>query len=113
MNQMRFQKPATKNQISRPTQVILTGLRSAVIGPNLIYEAYRTVVPTVIVGMEYNVRIRLLEGNIETLQAPVIVIPPGTLCEIQSQGDIAIMFCDVAGDNYADIELQGVEKSIQ
>jgi len=113
MNQMRFQKPATKHQISRPTQVILTGLRSAVIGPNLIYEAYRTVVPTVIVGMKSNVRIRVLEGNNEALQDPVILIPPGTLCEIQSQGDIAILFCDAAGDNYADIELQDIEKSIQ
>ena len=100
-----FQKPAAKASQPRPTRVILTGVRSAVIGPNIIIDAYRTAVATIIVGLDSDVALRVKDNSdVEANYNPVVLIPPSTFCELQSDGEIAIIFCDALSDDYNQVD---------
>lgn len=95
-------------------RVVLTGVRSAFIGPNLIFEAHRTAVATIVIGLDADLALRWIEDEgAEKGRYPVIVIPPGTLCDLQADGDIALLFCDALRDNYSEIDLSGIEQKIQ
>lgn len=91
------------------TRVVLTGKRSAFIGPNLTFSTYRPAVATIVVGLSSNVRARLGEGRpIEDDQQPVVILPPGGLCELESSGDVAVLFCDALCDDITEIDLREV-----
>jgi len=92
-----------------PTRIILTGQRSAFIGPNLIFEAYRTAVATIIVGLDSGVTVSWLEDDYAPdTHHSVVIIPPGTLCELRATGSIAALFCDGLHDDYSGVDLQPI-----
>lgn len=107
MNQTNFQELATKQSIRAPTRVVLTGARSAFIGPNLIFEPYRTAVATILVGLDDDIVLRRPADDVDGLvKRPVVVVPPDTPCELQSHGPIAILFCDALSDNFTEMVQQ-------
>lgn len=113
MSRRRFQKPAAPPSSGAPTRIVLTGARSAFIGPNLIVEPYRTAVATIVVGLDSDISLRRVEGAIvDARPTPVVVIPPDTLCELQADGGIALLFCDALSDDYSAIDLRGSKDQI-
>ena len=109
----RFQKPATAEQLPQPSRVILTGARSAFIGPNLIFETYRTAVATIVIGLDEDISLRWIEDDdSRDNHHPIAVIPPGTLCELQAKGDIAALFCDALSDDISKIDLRSINRKI-
>lgn len=110
MNQKSFQKPATGQ---RPTRIVLTGTRSAFIGPNWVLEPFRTAVATIIIGLDTEPTLHRIENrNAENARHPVFVIPPRTLCKLQAEGDIAILFCDALRDDYSEIDYKSLARKI-
>lgn len=113
MTQHSFQKPAKEQTFSHPTRVVLSGVRGAVIGPNLIFEAYRTAVATIVIGLDADIALHLIEdSDTEGSHHSVVVIPPGTLCELSADGDIAVLFCDPLSDDFSEIDLRGIDGKI-
>lgn len=113
VNQDEFQKLATAEQLPQPSRVVLTGTRSAFIGPNLIFEAHRTAVATIVIGLDADISVRWIEDDDSwDSRHPVVVIPPGTLCELQAKGRIAALFCDALCDDVSEIDLRGIDRKI-
>ncbi len=113
VSQDGFQKPAIGQQLLQPTRVILTGKRSAFIGPNLIIEAFRTAVATIVIGLDQDISVRWIEDNDEQDDHhPVVIISPGILCELQAKGEIAILFCDALCDDVFKINLESIDRNI-
>lgn len=109
-----FQEPAKKSATTSPVRIVLTGSRSAFIGPNLILEPYRTAVATILVGLDYDVSVSLIEEVEQRAKShPIMVIPPDTLCEVSADGDIALIFCDAIADVYSEIDLRGLGAQIE
>ena len=107
MSRRRFQEPAAQQPSDTPTRIVLTGARSAFIGPHLIVEPYRTAVATIVVGLDGDLSLRRVEdADVDTRPTPVVVVPPDTLCELHAVGDIALLFCDALRDDCSAIDLR-------
>jgi AraC-like DNA-binding protein len=107
VSRRRFQEPAAQQPSDTPTRIVLTGARSAFIGPNLIVEPYRTAVATIVVGLDGDLSLRRVEdADVDTRPTPVVVVPPDTLCELHAVGDIALLFCDALRDDCSAIDLR-------
>lgn len=96
-----------------PPRIILTGARSAFIGPNLVFDGYRAAVATIIVGLDADIDLTKFEDQEDVNQTgPISVIAPGTLCHFETKGGIALLFCDVLSDDYSEIDLRGMDSKI-
>lgn len=96
-----------------PTRIILTGARSAFIGPNLVFDGYRAAVATIVIGLNADIDLTGFEEQQDVNQTgPISVIAPGTLCHFETTGGIALLFCDVLSDDYAEIDMRGMDSKI-
>jgi AraC-like DNA-binding protein len=113
MKTRRFQELAAVGRAPVSTRILLTGARSAFIGPNLIDEPHRTAVATIIIGLDGDVALRRI-GSIENglRPCPVMVIPPDTVCEMDASGDIAVLFADALTDDCSEIDARELTSRI-
>ncbi|HPE47861.1 MAG TPA: AraC family transcriptional regulator [Hyphomonas sp.] len=113
MTSDRFQELAKAHHSISQTRIVLTGARSAFIGPSLVKEPYRTAVTSIIVGLDRDITLSWIENSEDPARpSPLAVIPPDTVCELDTDGDIAILFTDVLKDDCSEIDLRLVESNI-
>lgn len=105
---------ATPANPPQPVRIVLTGARSIFIGPNPATDAWRTAVATIIVGLETDILPPSMEKNEGLMKPqPVCVIRPGSVCKLETDGYIALLFCDALSDDHAAIDLSGIEQRIE
>lgn len=113
MTAERFQDGTGSDRAETEIRILLTGARSAFIGPNVIEERYRTAVTTIFVGLEADVLLRCTDAfGARERKSAILAIPPDTACEIEAVGQVAILFTDALRDDCSEIDLGGDEQRI-
>jgi len=113
MNLDSFQKPANEQFDSLEINVVLTGTRSAFIGPKLINRPFRTAVSTIFIGLDADVSLRINEKEkCCVFQQPLLVVKPGAPCELEVEGAVAVLFCDALKDDLSKIDFKNISHNI-
>ena len=113
VNLESFQKPAVEQSDSLPISVVLTGTRSAFIGSKLISRPFRTAVPTIFIGLDADVSLRISEKEKYCVfRQPLLVVKPGMSCELEVEGGVAVLFCDALKDDLTKIDFKNMRHNM-